>query len=111
MSWYTREALPGTGEGLLLAANPGVEVSWDDPASPFNGTARSIFMGDIRLDNQAGQTDWYTDVNGEIWSRESFPGSIRQYVGTTPIRAAASYRPDPIRSITFADDLGIHPPN
>ncbi|MEM9563057.1 MAG: hypothetical protein AAGA93_10585 [Actinomycetota bacterium] len=95
----------------LRAADPGRVVAWDDPASPFDGSARSIFMGDLRLDNAAGQTDWYTDVNGGIWSPEPFPGSIRQHVGTTPIDAAASYRPDPIRSITFADDLGIHPPN
>jgi len=97
--------------GPMLAANPGGEVAWDDPASPFDGSARSIFMGDLRLDNAAGQTDWYTDANGEVWSDQPFPGSIRQYVATTPIQAAASYRPDPIRSITFADDLGIHAPN
>lgn len=95
----------------LREANPGVEVPWDDPASPFDGSARSIFMGDLRLDNEAGQTDWYTDAHGDVWSDQPFPGAIRQYVATTPIRAAASYRPDPIRSISFADDLGIHPPN
>ncbi len=97
--------------GPMLAANPDTRIAWDHPASPFDGTARSVFMGDIRLDNLAGRTDWHTDANGEIWSREPFPGSIRQHVGTTPINAAASYRPDPIRSFTIADDLGIHPPN
>ena len=95
----------------MRAANPGRRVPWNDPASPFNGADRTVFMGDIRLDNDAQQTDWYTDLNGGVWSTEPFPGSIRQYVGTTPIRAAASYRPSPLRPITFDDDVGLHAPN
>ncbi len=95
----------------MRRANPGRRVQWDDPASPFNGADRSVFMVDIRLDNNAGQTDWYTDIHGSNWSATPFAGAIRQHVGTTPIRAAASYRPSPIRSIDFADDLGLHAPN
>ncbi|MGI9616135.1 MAG: hypothetical protein ACR2QO_24690 [Acidimicrobiales bacterium] len=95
----------------MRAANPGVRVPWDHPASPFDGADRTVFMGDIRLDNNAQQTDWYTDVNGGTWSTEPFAGSIHQHVGTTPIAAAASYRPDPLRSITFDDGLGLHAPN
>ena len=95
----------------MRQANPDRRVAWDDPASPFNGANRQLFMGDLRLDNEGQQTDWYTDVHGGVWSAEPFPGSIRQHVGTTPIRAAASYRPSPIRSISFDDDIGIHAPN
>ncbi len=95
----------------MRRANPGKRVQWDDPASPFNGADRKVFMVDIRLDNKAGQTDWYTDIYGSNWSAEPFAGSIKQHVGTTPIRAAASYRPSPIRSIEYADDLGLHAPN
>ncbi len=95
----------------MRLANPDRRVEWDDPASPFNGADRSVFMIDIRADNNARQTDWYTDIHGGVWSTEPFAGSIRQRVGTTPIDAAASYRPDPIRSITFEDDVGIHAPN
>ena len=95
----------------MRKANPGRRVQWDEPASPFNGADRKVFMVDIRLDNNAGQTDWYTDIYGSNWSAEPFAGSIKQHVGTTPIRAAASYRPSPIRSIEFSDGLGLHAPN
>ena len=97
--------------GQMRALHPDRRIGWDDPASPFNGADRSVFMGDLRLDNLAGSTDWYTDLNGEVWSPEPFPGSIRQHVGTTPIRAAASYRPSPIRDIAFEADVGLHAPN
>ncbi len=95
----------------MRKANPGERVRWDDPASPFNGADRQVFMADIRVDNLAQQTSWYTDIYGGVWSTEPFPGSIRQHVGTTPLRAAASYEPSPIRSITFDDDVGLHAPN
>lgn len=97
-------------EPMRAAAGEG-QVGWDDPASPFNGTGRTVFMGDLRLDNNAGQDVWYTDINGGVWSAEPFPGSIQQYVGIVPFDAAASYRPSPTHSITFEDGLGIHPPN
>lgn len=95
----------------MRAANGQAPVEWDDPASPFNGADRSIFMGDLRLDNNASQNDWYTDIHGGVWATTPFPDSIRQHVATAPIDAAASYRPDPIRSITFQQNLGIHAPN
>ncbi len=95
----------------LRNADPGRRVAWDDPASPFNGADRQVFMADLRLDNDAQQNDWYTDIHGGIWSPQPFPGSIRQHVGDTPIDAAASYRPSPIRSIEVESGTGIHAPN
>lgn len=95
----------------MRADNPGVRVPWDSPESPFNGADRQVFMIDIRVDNNAGQTDWYTDLHGGVWSAEPFEASIRQHVGTTPIQVAASYRPSPIRRITFDEGLGLHAPN
>ena len=40
----------------LRAAHPDRRVAWDDPASPFDGTGRQVFMGDLRLD-KPGRAD------------------------------------------------------
>jgi hypothetical protein len=55
-------------------------VTYDNPLSRFNGVRRFIDINDNNLDNEDGPTVWYTDPFGRHASKESFPGSIKQWV-------------------------------
>ena len=64
-----------TGNGAIP------DVSFDDPRSAFNGTARSVNVNSVRISNRGGPRIWYTDAFGGRASTTAFPGAIRQVIG------------------------------
>ncbi len=55
-------------------------VSFDSPASPFNGAKRFVDINANRINNAGGPDVWYTDPFGKNGRTEPFPGSIRQVI-------------------------------
>jgi hypothetical protein len=58
-------------------------TTYDDAKSAFDGVRRFIDINDNNLDNKDGANVWYTDPFGRHGKREPFPGSIRQWVGSS----------------------------
>lgn len=93
-----------------------VGVEKDDPASPFTGDQRDVYVQHSTFDNAGGATAVYTDAYGQSGSTEPFEGAIAQYVGATsntgwaePERRAFGFSTD--YGSRDANELGVHAPN
>jgi hypothetical protein len=63
-----------TSDGTLTG------LAYDDARSRFNGVRRVVDINNNNLDNSDGPEVWYSDPFGRNAARNSFPGSIRQWV-------------------------------
>lgn len=86
-------------------------VTWDDPASLFNGVSRESYFNQTDISNAGGPRVWYTDPFGGHASTVPFTGSVKQIVA--PI---ANGRPFPLESQAFGKGrsyggAGTHAPN
>jgi len=55
-------------------------VTFDDPASEFDGVDRVVDVNSNEVDNPDGPQVWYTDPFGKHGRTQPFPGSIRQFI-------------------------------
>ena len=67
-------------DAVQVAAATG--LSFDDPRSPFNGSDRFVDINYNEVRNAGGPTAWFTDPYGRVAQRDSFPGSIRQFISS-----------------------------
>ena len=84
-----------------------------DPASPFNGAQRDVYVQNTRVDNRGGSAYVYTDAYGGNSSTKEFTGSIRQYISTTSNTSLPELER---RAFGFNTDYGppgsgVHAPN
>lgn len=84
-----------------------------DPASPFNGAQRDVYVQYSTVDNRGGSEFIYTDAYGRNSSASEFTGSIRQYVSTTSNTSLPELER---RAFGFNTDYGapgtgVHAPN
>jgi hypothetical protein len=93
-----------TGNGTI----PG--VTFNDPRSPFRGSARFVDINSNRVSNLDGPEEWYTDPFGKKGRTTPFPGSIRQYVSRTDNSALPFHGPRIGQDRVYGVN-GVHPPN
>jgi hypothetical protein len=94
----------GTNYGQL-------QLTWDDPRSPFNGSHRETYFNQTTISNAGGPATWYTDPFGGNASRTPFTGSIAQRVASLD-----NTRPYPLESQAVGANRpyggqGVHAPN
>lgn len=87
-------------------------VAKNDPASPFDGAQRDVYVQNSVLDNAGGGTTIYTDAYGQQTSTEPFDGAIAQYVSAvsnvaqpTTSRSAYGFSTD------YGSGNGVHASN
>lgn len=99
--------------GLCASATQNGSVAgivYDDPRSPFNGVRRFMDMNSLTLNNEGGNTVWYTDPFGGHAQSSPFSGSIRQFVASRDNRGLGLSGPQ-IGSNRNYGGPGVHPPN
>lgn len=84
-----------------------------DPASPFNGAQRDVYVHNTTVANAGGPTTWYTDAYGNNASDKPFAGSVKQYVSATSNTGLPELER---RAYGFSTDYGskgsgVHAPN
>jgi len=84
--------------------------AWDSPASPFDGTDRSVRFNDFVMLNATGDSVWYTDPFGGKARTTPFAGAVRQLVSTTNHSHVQNFGGGVVVSGSFRGH-GVHAPN
>lgn len=67
-------------------AGPGrLNISWNDPRSPFRGQKREVYFKAPDLANSGGSSVYFTDPYGRKASTRPFKGAIAQYISKMDI--------------------------
>lgn len=87
-------------------------VQKEDPASPFDGAQRDVYVQHSTLNNASGSTTVYTDAYGQRASSVPFDGAITQYVGAVSnADQAESERVASGFSTDYGSGNGVHASN
>jgi hypothetical protein len=87
-----------------------LDITWDDPRSPFDGADRDVDINTIRITNTDGPEVWYTDPFGANGRTEPFQGSIRQWIARIDNEAVPPNGPRIGRDYG-GPGTGVHAPN
>ena len=85
-------------------------LSYDDPASAFNGVRRQIDINSNVIRNAGGPEVWYTDPFGRNGRTEPFEGSIRQVIAKIDNSGRNPRGPTIGRNRDYGGP-GVHAPN
>ena len=101
------------GEPCMLSADNGsiAGVTYDDPRSVFNGSARTVDINYNEVRNEDGPEIWYTDPFGKHGRPEPFPGSIAQFVARMNNDRGIGMSGSQIGEDRPYGATGVHPPN
>ena len=114
LCWETlgsgRRASGGDCDRATLDGARTTPLAFDAADSPFDGTYRDLYLGDVRVANAGGPPTWWTDPYGGHAATSPFPGALRQHVAA--VRTAGS----PAGEQVFgrerrAPATGVHAPN
>lgn len=88
------------------------DITKNDPASPFDGAQRDVYVQHSTLNNTTGAATVYTNAYGQAVSSTPFEGAIAQYLGTTPnVGQAEAGRTAFGFSTDYGSGNGVHASN
>lgn len=88
-----------------------LDVTWDDPRSPFDGSHRETYFNQTRLANAGGPTTWWTTPFGGSAQTTPFPGAIRQHVAAVDNRSLPTLESQAFGADRPYGGSGVHAPN
>jgi hypothetical protein len=87
-------------------------VEWNDPRSPWNGTARRVHINQLTVHNPTSQTRWYTDPFGIQIASQPDPSKgivVEQIISSGDFSDLGMFEGSPI--IMDHDHPTVHSPN
>jgi hypothetical protein len=86
-------------------------VTYDNPASVFNGADHFVDINANQLANAGGPEVWYTDAFGRNGQTSPFPGSIRQRLSKMDNKIGVDAGGPVIGNTRDYTGAGVHAPN